>query len=234
MVLLFFIMLMKRTLVILSFINIFIFGQVNAQNIPTIPPSGESRFLSFVREDFKLTQEGIDANLKGELIVEFRVAETGKIDSFHVVQDLGYESALQLIKTVKKAGDWDPLIVDGKRTSSWVRFPFDITYYNEFASAQPIEGYDRFIRRFNENFLIPEAAANANAYGDYLIKFDIGIDGKLSAIKLVDDPGFGILENAKRALLNSGKWASAKKMGQKFVSTIEVPFTIELKRAKRF
>ncbi len=65
--------------------------------------------------------------LKGRVVVNFVINEDGSIGSFKVVEDLGYGTAEELIRVLKKTqGKWTPGIENGKPVKVNFSIPLNI------------------------------------------------------------------------------------------------------------
>lgn len=218
-----------------GFFYLFCSGQVQEAS----PKLGYSNFVQHINNNLTLTDNELLKDITGEVIVDFRVNEFGKIDSADIVFDLGEGIATRLLKAVKSSGDWKPAIKDGLVIASWVRLPYKVL--NAKASsksldgsiAEPIDGMEVFIEKFYKNFQYPDEALKAGISGEYMLNFIVKEDGKISLVKLENDPGYGILTNAVRALNRAGKWKPAKENGIPVKSTVLLPFTLKLKEFRR-
>ncbi|MCW2261016.1 MULTISPECIES: energy transducer TonB [Sphingobacterium] len=209
------------------------------QNKVAEPVVGSENFIKAVNERFMLLDSEVNKDISGEIILDLRVNKSGKIDSADIVKDLDSGMALRLLKAVKSSGDWKPAIKDGLTVASWVRLPYKVL--NTSASskslngsiAEPVDGMGVLIEKFYKNFQYPDEALKAGISGEYVLSFIVKEDGKVSAVKLKNDPGYGILTNAVRALNRAGKWKPAKENGIPVKSTVILPFTLKLKEFRR-
>ncbi|MGJ1235913.1 MULTISPECIES: energy transducer TonB [Sphingobacterium] len=210
---------------------VFSFGQENA----ALPKIGYDSFVKQVNRSFKLTDSEISKDISGEIILDIRVNEFGKIDSADIAKDIEKGMGIRLLKAVKMSGDWEPATKNGKPIASWVRFPYKVLSFKESANsaaivkAEPIEGMSTFIEKFYKNFQYPPEALKAGLSGDYELNFIVKEDGKITGVKLKDDPGYGVLTSAQRALNRAGKWKPATQNGEAVKSSVVVPFKLNLK-----
>jgi len=184
-----------------------------------------------------LTTSEIDKNISGDVIVEFRVNEKGKIDSADIVKDLGDQIALRLIRILKVSGEWTPAVKDNKEVASWVRLPYHVLSSEEIADSQdhvaiPEKGMKAFNENFSNTFEYPKEALNAGVKGKFNLRFTVDTKGVISNVNFENDPGYKVLENAKRALLRSGKWIPAKENGVAVVSEVVYPLSLDFKSYK--
>lgn len=197
---------------------------VKAQEVSPIPPSGMTAFVAYINKNINV----INSTSKvGEIEIEFRVNEHGVLDSFNIVKDIDNVAALALVKLVKQAGDWSPAVVNGVKSAQWVSFPYTLVISSE---AAPVEGIDVFKSKFLQKFRYPEKAIAAGVQGSFTLSFEVKENGKLTSIKLLNDPGYGVEEAAIRALNQAGKWNSAKVDGQSINSKVVFEFNLSLKQ----
>ena len=60
---------------------------------------------------------------KGQIIFEFTVNENGEVKNIKVVRDLGTNSAVELIRVLRKAPKWQPASRGGKPVSINLKMP---------------------------------------------------------------------------------------------------------------
>lgn len=60
---------------------------------------------------------------KGQLVFEFTVNENGEVKNIKVLRDLGTNSAIELIRVLKKAPKWQPASRGGKPVSINLKMP---------------------------------------------------------------------------------------------------------------
>jgi hypothetical protein len=60
---------------------------------------------------------------KGQLIFEFTVNENGEVKNIKVLRDLGTNSAIELIRVLRKAPKWQPASRGGKPVSINLKMP---------------------------------------------------------------------------------------------------------------
>ena len=60
---------------------------------------------------------------KGQIIFEFTVNENGEVKNIKVVRDLGSNSAIELIRVLRKAPKWQPASRGGKPVSINLKMP---------------------------------------------------------------------------------------------------------------
>ena len=60
---------------------------------------------------------------KGQIIFEFTVNENGEVKNIKVVRDLGSNSAIELIRVLRKSPKWQPASRGGKPVSINLKLP---------------------------------------------------------------------------------------------------------------
>ena len=60
---------------------------------------------------------------KGQIVFEFTVNENGEVKNIKVVRDLGTNSAVELIRVLRKAPKWQPASRGGKPVSINLKMP---------------------------------------------------------------------------------------------------------------
>ena len=60
---------------------------------------------------------------KGQIVFEFTVNENGEVKNIKVVRDLGSNSAIELIRVLRKAPKWQPASRGGKPVSINLKMP---------------------------------------------------------------------------------------------------------------
>ncbi|MCR4032186.1 MULTISPECIES: energy transducer TonB [Flavobacterium] len=69
-------------------------------------PGGRIAFEKFVKANFAIPKENPD--LKGKIYTVFVVEKDGSLSDFKILKDLGYETATEAIRVLKKSPKWTP------------------------------------------------------------------------------------------------------------------------------
>lgn len=80
---------------------------------------GIDKFYDYIIANFN-TQT---VEKKGQIIFEFTVNENGEVKNIKVVRDLGTNSAVELIRVLRKAPKWQPATRGGKPVSINLKMP---------------------------------------------------------------------------------------------------------------
>lgn len=80
---------------------------------------GIDKFYDYIIANFDIKT----VEKKGQIIFEFTVNENGEVKNIKVVRDLGTNSAVELIRVLRKAPKWQPASRGGKPVSINLKMP---------------------------------------------------------------------------------------------------------------
>lgn len=80
---------------------------------------GIDKFYDFIIENFDVST----VEKKGQIIFTFNVNELGEIKNIRILRDLGTNSAIELIRVLKKASKWEPAKRGGKPINIQLKMP---------------------------------------------------------------------------------------------------------------
>lgn len=80
---------------------------------------GVEKFYNYVVTNFDTTT----VQKKGQIIFEFTVNENGDVKNIKILRDLGDDSAMELIRVLRKAPKWQPASRGGKPVSINLKMP---------------------------------------------------------------------------------------------------------------
>lgn len=80
---------------------------------------GVEKFYDFIVANFDTTT----VEKKGQIIFEFTVNENGEVKNIKILRDLGADSAMELIRVLRKAPKWQPASRGGKPVSINLKMP---------------------------------------------------------------------------------------------------------------
>jgi protein TonB len=86
-------------------------------------PGGIANFYKFVGNNFKAPEE---EGLKGKVLVTFVVEKDGSLTDIKVVRDIGFGTAAEAIRVLKKSPKWAPGEQNGKRVRVQYSLPITI------------------------------------------------------------------------------------------------------------
>ena len=85
-------------------------------------PGGMANFYKFVGNNFKAPEE---EGLKGKVLVTFVVEKDGSLTDIKVIRDIGFGTAAEAIRVLRKSPKWSPGEQNGKKVR--VQFSLPIT-----------------------------------------------------------------------------------------------------------
>jgi hypothetical protein len=80
---------------------------------------GIDKFYNFIIENFEVST----VEKSGQIIFTFNVNEFGEVKNIRILRDLGTNSAIELIRVLKKAPKWQPAKRGGKPISIQLKIP---------------------------------------------------------------------------------------------------------------
>jgi hypothetical protein len=80
---------------------------------------GMDKFYDYIIANFDIQT----VEKKGQIIFEFTVNENGEVKNIRVTRDLGTNSAVELIRVIRKAPKWQPATRGGKPLSINLKMP---------------------------------------------------------------------------------------------------------------
>ena len=80
---------------------------------------GMDKFYDYIIANFDIQT----VEKKGQIIFEFTVNENGEVKNIRVTRDLGANSAVELIRVIRKAPKWQPATRGGKPLSINLKMP---------------------------------------------------------------------------------------------------------------
>ncbi|CAM3957899.1 energy transducer TonB [Flavobacterium cucumis] len=80
---------------------------------------GVEKFYNYIVTNFDTTT----VEKKGQIIFEFTVNENGDVKNIKILRDLGADSAMELIRVLRKAPKWQPASRGGKPVSINLKMP---------------------------------------------------------------------------------------------------------------
>jgi len=115
-------------LMILFFISSFGYSQIGGEDEVYLggdfidakfQGGGIDKFYDFIIENFDVST----VEKRGQIIFTFNVNELGEIKNIRILRDLGTNSAIELIRVLKKATKWQPAKRGGKPISIQLKMP---------------------------------------------------------------------------------------------------------------
>lgn len=81
-------------------------------------PGGEKAWAEYLARSLKMPKELESQSLKGEVILRFTIAPTGKIDTVEIIKSLHPLLDAAAIKVLKKSPKWKPAQQNGKKVKA--------------------------------------------------------------------------------------------------------------------
>lgn len=85
----------------------------------TFQNGGIDKFYDFIIENFNVST----IEKKGQIVFTFNINEFGELKNIRVIRTLGTNSAIELIRVLKKAPKWEPAKRGGKPISIQLKMP---------------------------------------------------------------------------------------------------------------
>lgn len=97
------------------------------------PVGGIKAYDKYMEDNLRYSQEALDNNVKGRVVVEFNVGVDGALNNFVVMRSLGYGCDDEVIRLVKEGPTWRPTTEDSKpvESSVRVRLKFDASKFKK-------------------------------------------------------------------------------------------------------
>ena len=80
---------------------------------------GIDKFYDYIISNF----DNKTVEKKGQIVFEFTVNENGEVKNIKILRDLGSNSAIELIRVLRKAPKWQPASRGGKPVSINLKMP---------------------------------------------------------------------------------------------------------------
>ncbi len=80
---------------------------------------GINKFYDYIISNF----DNKTVEKKGQIVFEFTVNENGEVKNIKILRDLGSNSAIELIRVLRKAPKWQPASRGGKPVSINLKMP---------------------------------------------------------------------------------------------------------------
>lgn len=85
------------------------------------PSVGYGPYKQYLKDKMKFPQAAIDAEIKGKVIVKFRIDEKGSMSDFTITKSLGYGCDEEAIRLIKEGPSWHTAFRDGHAISQEVK-----------------------------------------------------------------------------------------------------------------
>lgn len=206
-------------------------------------PGGFKQFYSFIMEELVVPDIKEEVDLK--VYFSFIITAEGKLEDINVLRDPGHGVATELVRVVKLSPVWKPASHHGLAVASKMTLPLTLSLKpteevdlpkKEDLAEKPAEikkplypgGDEKFHEDFFRNFNMPESTVRLNE--KVQVSFVVEIDGSVSNVLCTHDPGYGLGNEAIKAIkLLKRKWIPANIDGKPVRLTVihNISVTVE-------
>ena len=88
-----------------------------------IPSLGLNSWTNKIEDNINYPMEAKLKQVEGEVLVSFTVNEKGNLNDLLFEEKLGYGAEEEILNALRKAGKWEPAIINGKATPVKVSLP---------------------------------------------------------------------------------------------------------------
>lgn len=96
---------------------------VDTFDIEPEPPGGMAAFRTWIGQNYNYPLEATRNKVNGTIIIRFVVNKDGRLSDYEVVKNLGYGTAEEAIRVIKKSRPWKPAIAEGQPVRAEFTFP---------------------------------------------------------------------------------------------------------------
>lgn len=203
-------------------------------------------FSRWVAEQIVYPKEAQDKNIQGRVILQFKIGASGSIEDINLLR--GVDSLLdnEALRVVSLSPRWTPGKQDGKNVRVIYTFPINFTL-SENDDPKPVASnssftYDEvqvkplfedkdingFSQWVTERIVYPKEAMDKNIQGRVVISFKIGVDGKLTDMKILRSVDPLLDKEAMRVISSSPAWTPAQQNGMKVCVIYNFPVNFSL------
>jgi len=94
----------------------------NKVEIPSEYPGGTAAWQRFLNKNLRFSQEAIDNEIQGAVVVQFIVDQEGNVSNVEAISG-PEELRAEAVRVIKKSGQWTPAIQNGRKVKSYKRQP---------------------------------------------------------------------------------------------------------------
>jgi len=91
--------------------------------VPAVPSGGMRAYMSYIRQNFKYSDEMLDKGINGTVEIDFVVEKDGRITNVKTKNDIGFGAGVMIQNLVKNGKKWKPAIQNGKSVRSSYTLP---------------------------------------------------------------------------------------------------------------
>ncbi|GAB2694877.1 M56 family metallopeptidase [Mucilaginibacter koreensis] len=221
---------------------------------PPVPAGGLKSFYNEISSRVHYPAAAREAKVAGKVMVGFMVEKDGSLTDVHAIKGPGYGLNEEAVKAVSASAKWKPGTKDGKPARTALVIPVNFALRPKadvlqlqidtvpeiksevFTAVEQspmyVGGMDEFYKFLGRTIHYPAKARETGIQGRVIVTFIVEKDGSLSDVKAVRGPGYGLDEEAVRAVSNSSKWAAGRQNGRPVRTQYTVPIQFSLPDAK--
>jgi TonB family protein len=202
-------------------------------------PGGDIPWLQYLNKNLHYSDTGVDLEIQGTVIVQFKVSKEGKTSDFTVIQSTAKDLNDEAVRVMKESGDWQPAVYGGTAVDAYKTQPIDFKGeedYDKTFTRVEIEaafpgGDGVWLLYLNRNLEYPREAVQSRIQGTVFVQFIVDKEGNVSNVQAVSGPDEGGLrEEAVRVIKKSGRWNPAIQNGRQVKSYKKQPIIFRLER----
>jgi len=93
-------------------------AQLMKNEVPAEFPGGEKAWNKYIGDNLKIPKSLENENIKGQVILQFVIGTSGKIESVKIIKSLNPILDEEVIKIIKKSPKWNPAKQNGKKVQA--------------------------------------------------------------------------------------------------------------------
>ncbi|NPD92493.1 energy transducer TonB [Xylanibacter muris] len=243
---------MKRILLLLAFMPMFVFAQnaTEAQKKNALGtdvqspmfPGGADAMREYFSKNTKYPEEARSNGVQGRVIIDFIVGVDGSVKDINVVRHIAPALDEEAVRVVKAMPKWIPAKKDGKHVEVKMTLPVVFRLPEKsgttaekkpkiFSNPEKLAsfpgGKEALMNYLAENVKYPAAAEKQGIKGRVVVSFAIGVDGSVTEAKVLKSVNPLLDEEAVRVVEAMPKWIPAKLNGKPVEVKYSVPITFD-------
>ena len=204
---------------------------------PMFEGSDANAFAHWVSSRIEYPQECVEAEVSGRVALNFTIGTDGKVTDVKVLKGVHEKLDAEVVRVVKMSPKWTPGKHEGKPVPVSFTFPVVFQLRNseavEYQQAQvkPIfKGGDlsEFSKWVYSQIEYPKECVDAGVAGRVMIGFTVGIDGKLTDVKVLRGVHEKLDAEAVRVIGMSPEWTPGANNGEPVPVSVTFPLVFKL------
>ncbi|HUH72975.1 MAG TPA: energy transducer TonB [Chitinophagales bacterium] len=217
-------------------------------------PGGNDSMSAFISRNLKYPQEAMDNGIEGMVTVQFVVDKDGAITNIKIIKNPGGGLGAEAERVLRLMPKWNPgyqkevpvrvkMVIplrfklnkgqEELKVSTSEQDPNVEVYVIDDLEIQPEfpGGANEMSRFIAKNIRYTEAALDNGIQGNVILSVILDRDGSVSNVHIVQNPGYGLGEEAERMVRLMPKWSPGYIKGGTPVRTkLEIPVRFKLNR----